>query len=86
MSSMRMIFFILGCIFGKSLFAQVAINETTVSDAVTFYIGAQRIPNIAFGGFLMPRVTEAQQASIPVSTTSDRDDGLMVYVSETMLI
>ncbi|MAY21815.1 MAG: hypothetical protein CMC74_03455 [Flavobacteriaceae bacterium] len=79
-----MIFFILGCIFGKSLFAQVAINETTVSDAVTFYIGAQRIPNIAFGGFLMPRVTEAQQASIPVSTTSDRDDGLMVYVSDPM--
>lgn len=60
--------------------AQVAINETTPSNAAALYLEAQKFPSTNFGGFLMPVVTEAQQALIPVSSN---DDGLMVYVSDT---
>ncbi|HET8887085.1 MAG TPA: hypothetical protein VFM70_12120 [Salinimicrobium sp.] len=63
-------------------FAQVAVNTTEPSPASVLHLEAQQYASINYGGFLMPVVTEAQQAAIPVSTTDDRDDGLMVYVSD----
>lgn len=71
------IFFICQFILG-----QVAINETNPATSTALYLEAQKIPSMSFGGFLMPVVTEAQQAIIPVSTTDHRDDGLMVFVSD----
>ncbi len=68
-------------VFAK-LNAQVSINSTGSVSAAALYIEAQRIPTTNFGGFLMPVVTEAQQALIPVSTIDASDDGLMVYVSD----
>ena len=62
--------------------SQVGINTTSFSDAVVLFMEAQKIPTSNYGGFFMPVVTEAQQASIPVSTTTQADDGLMVYVSD----
>jgi len=62
--------------------AQVAINSTSSISAAALYIEAERIPTLKYGGFLMPVVTEAQQALIPVSTIDSSDDGLMVYVSD----
>jgi len=62
--------------------AQVVINSTISVSSAALYIEAERISTIKYGGFLMPVVTEAQQALIPVSTIDTRDDGLMVYVSD----
>ncbi|MCB0456325.1 MAG: hypothetical protein KDC91_01160 [Flavobacteriaceae bacterium] len=62
-------------------FSQVGIGTTTVSNAAALTVEAQN-PSGGFGGFLMPIVTEAQQASIPVSTIDYSDDGLLVYVSD----
>ena len=62
--------------------AQVVINSTSTVSSVALYIEAERIPTIKYGGFLMPVVTESQQALIPVSITDSSDDGLMVYVSD----
>lgn len=62
--------------------AQVTINGTSSVSSAALYIEAERIPTIKYGGFLMPVVTEAQQALIPVSTIDSSDDGLMVYVSD----
>jgi len=66
----------------SSLNAQVGINTTTLNSAAALHLEAQKIPFTSFGGFLMPIVTEAQQALIPVSTSDNRDDGLMVFVSD----
>ncbi len=66
----------------KFLVAQVAINDLNPSSAAALYLEAQKVPTTNFGGFLMPIVTEIQQASIPVSTVDNRDDGLMVFVSD----
>lgn len=62
--------------------SQVAINETSPSSAAALYLEAQKIPTTNFGGFLMPKVTEVQQALIPVSIIDNSDDGLMVFVSD----
>ncbi len=62
--------------------AQVSVNTTNVPSAATLYLEAQKYSTSNFGGFLMPVVTETQQASIPVSTVDNRDDGLMVFVSD----
>jgi len=78
----RKYIFIVFLILTFSSVAQVGINTLTVSDAAALQVNAQRIPTINYGGFLMPVVTEAQQASIPVSTSNNSDDGLMVYVSD----
>jgi len=61
---------------------QVAINSSSPSTAAALQIDAQKLPTTNFGGFLMPIVTEAQQALIPVSTIDTSDDGLMVFVSD----
>ncbi len=68
--------------FNITLFAQVAVNSTVVPSSAVLYLEAQKYPTTNFGGFLMPVVTEIQQASIPVSIVDDRDDGLMVFVSD----
>lgn len=60
--------------------SQVAIGETS-SDSRALAVAAQNL-NGDFGGFLMPVVTEAQQALIDVSTSNNADDGMMVYVSD----
>ncbi len=66
------------------IFGQVAINEKNPPSSAALYMEAQKIPSMNFGGFLMPVLTEAQQAVIPVSTVDYRDDGLMVFVSDTV--
>lgn len=74
--------FILFYILTSNSMGQVAINETSPSTAAALYLEAQKIPTTNYGGFLMPIVTEAQQALIPVSTIDSSDDGLMVFVSD----
>ena len=69
-------------LIGISGFSQVSINELNPPTSAAFYLKAQKFPTTNFGGFLMPVVSEAQQATIPVSTSDNRDDGLMVFVSD----
>ncbi|WP_374959720.1 hypothetical protein [Gilvibacter sp.] len=61
---------------------QVAIGTLSPSSAAVLHLEALNLKTLNYGGFLMPVVTEAQQASIPVSTADASDDGLMVYVSD----
>ncbi len=75
-------FYIIALFFISEINAQIGINTTTVNSAAVLHLEAQKIPFVTYGGFLMPVVTEAQQALIPVSTSDDRDDGLMVFVSD----
>ncbi len=63
--------------------AQVIIGDTSTSLATVLDVNAQNSSG-GFGGFLMPVVTEAQQALIPVSMSDNSDDGLMVYVSDPL--
>jgi len=79
----KLILFILIISFGKTI-SQVAINKTSTSSKVALYLEAQKIPTTNFGGFKMPTVTETQQALIPVSTIDSSDDGLMVYVNDSV--
>ncbi len=62
--------------------SQVSINEPSPSAATVLYLEAQNLNTTTFGGFLMPIVTETQQASIPVSIINNSDDGLMIFVSD----
>lgn len=62
--------------------SQVSVNEPSPSSSAVLYLEAQNAATTIVGGFLMPIVTEAEQAFIPVSTTDNSDDGLMVYVSD----
>lgn len=82
MVSKKHISFLFFFIITYNITCQVAINETSPSSAAALYLEAQKIPTTNFGGFLMPIVTETQQALIPVSTIDNSDDGLMVYVSD----
>ncbi len=79
---MKKLFLVFILVIFQAAFAQVAVNETNPSSAAALYLEAQKVPTTNFGGFLMPVVTETQQASIPVSTIDNRDDGLMVFVSD----
>lgn len=72
--------FLLFVFIGISANAQVGINTVDIGNSAALYLEAQGFPTTNFGGFLMPVVTEAQQDLIPVSTSTLRDDGLMVYV------
>ena len=76
---MKKIVFIFSLISTFS-FAQVAIGTTTPSSAAVLHLSAQNFTTTNRGGFLMPVVTEVQQALIPVVAS---DDGLMVFVSDT---
>tara|TARA_R110000787_G_scaffold108621_2_gene217038 strand:- start:21573 stop:22502 length:930 start_codon:yes stop_codon:yes gene_type:complete len=69
-------------IVSVNLNSQVSINEPSPSTATVLYLEAQNLPTASFGGFLMPIVTETQQALIPVSIINNSDDGLMVFVSD----
>jgi hypothetical protein len=72
----------LSLLFGLNAFGQVAIGTTVPNTAAVLHLESQNLKTLNYGGFLMPVVTEAQQASIPVSTADASDDGLMVYVSD----
>ncbi len=62
--------------------AQVGINTRTPSTAASLHLEALNVTTMDYGGFKMPVVTEAQQASIPVASTNNDDDGLMVFVND----
>ena len=61
-------------------FAQVGIGITTPSSAAVLHLETANLPTTKVGGFIMPVVTEAEQALIPKTAT---DDGLMVFVSDS---
>ncbi len=65
-----------------SVLSQIGVGTTTPSNAAALHVEASQSNSIGVGGFLMPVVTEAEQALIPVSTSDDRDDGMMVFVSD----
>ena len=81
---MRVFFSLVMVSFSLSLNAQVGIGTTAPSSAAVLYLEALNPVTTNYGGFLMPVVTEAQQAVIPVSTSDNTDDGLMVYVSDSI--
>ncbi|MGB0975324.1 MAG: hypothetical protein ACPGU9_10070, partial [Flavobacteriaceae bacterium] len=62
--------------------AQVGIGTTTPSSAAVLHLETANYSTAKVGGFIMPVVTEAEQAAIPVETSTTRDDGLMVFVSD----
>ncbi len=80
--SMKKFFPIVFFIFFVPMNAQVGINTTTVSSAAVLHLEAENVHTTQIGGFLMPVVTESEQSNIPVSTLDNRDDGLMVFVSD----
>jgi len=77
---MKKIIFILLFVASFS-FAQVGIGTTTPSSAAVLHLEAANLPTTKVGGFIMPVVTEAEQAMIPKIAT---DDGLMVFVSDSV--
>lgn len=79
---MRNIICILMIVLTNSAVAQVAIGTTTSSSAAVLHLQTASHTTTDVGGFIMPVVTEAEQAAIPVDLTTMRDDGLMVFVSD----
>jgi hypothetical protein len=79
---MRNIIFMLLAITSVS-FAQVGIGTTTPSSAAVLHLETANYTTTKVGGFIMPVVTEAEQAAIPVDVSTTRDDGLMVFVSDS---
>jgi len=80
MNKMRYIMCVTVFLFSIKLTAQVGVRTTTPNSAAVLHLEAANYNNAKIGGFLMPIVTEAEQASIPVGVS---DDGLMVFVSDT---
>lgn len=78
---MKKIVFILLAITSFS-YAQVGIGTTTPSSAAVLHLETANYDTTKVGGFIMPVVTEAEQAAIPVDVSTTRDDGLMVFVSD----
>ncbi|WNM20337.1 hypothetical protein [Flavobacterium capsici] len=64
-------------VFVVTINAQVGINTSTPSSNSVLELNSQ-FSNGNYGGFMPPRITEAQRNSIPVTTA---DDGLIAYVS-----
>jgi len=62
-----------------ALNAQVGVRTTTPSSAAVLHLEAANYITTKVGGFIMPVVTEVEQALIPVNAT---DDGMMVFVSD----
>ncbi len=60
-------------------FSQVSMGGTTPSSAAVLHIQTSNFSTTNRGGFIMPVVTEAQQALIPVTAV---DDGMQVFVSD----
>lgn len=63
-------------------FSQVGIGTTSPSSAAVLHLETANLTTTKVGGFIMPVVTEAEQAAIPVDVATTRDDGLMVFVSD----
>ena len=72
--------YILLSLFIDNVFSQVSIGTTNPSSAAVLHLKTAGFGLSKVGGFLLPVVTEAQQALIPVD---ESDDGLMVYVKDT---
>lgn len=67
-------------LFVELAFSQVGIGTTSPSSAAVLYLKTANVGAIKAGGFLLPVVTEAQQALIPLK---ESDDGLIVFVKDT---
>ncbi len=81
---MRNIVFILLIITSVS-FAQVGVRTVTPSSAAVLHLEAANYNSTKVGGFIMPIVTQAEEDAIPVDTSTLRDDGLMVFVSDASI-
>ena len=68
-------------LFVNNIFSQVSIGTTSPSSAAVLHLKTSNFGKIKVGGFLLPVVTEVQQALIPVN---DSDDGLIVFVKDTV--
>ena len=79
MNSMKKSISILFLLMFFSVKAQVGIRTVDPSSAAVLHLEAANYNSAKVGGFLMPIVTEAEQALIPVAAA---DDGLMVFVSD----
>jgi len=66
-------------LFSMFSFSQVGIGTVAPSSAAVLHLKTANIGIVKVGGFLLPVVTEVQQALIPVKTS---DDGLMVFVKD----
>lgn len=73
----KIVFILLG--FISVSYAQVGVGTTTPSSAAVLHLETANYDTTKVGGFIMPVVTEAEQALIPVAAA---DDGMMVFVSD----
>ena len=76
---MRNIFIIISLITFNFSFSQVIVGDTNTPTAAALHVSTSNFATTNRGGFLMPVVTVAEQALIPVTAT---DDGMMVFVSD----
>lgn len=77
---MKNIFFILAILLSTfTTIGQVIVGDTNTPTAAALHVSTANFATTNRGGFLMPVVTEAEQALIPVAAT---DDGMMVFVSD----
>ncbi|MCB0456324.1 MAG: hypothetical protein R2776_07475 [Flavobacteriaceae bacterium] len=75
MKRIALFFYIFFTVYG---FSQVGINTITPSEASVLEVKSSS-NNIDFGGFMPPKVSQAERDAIPVSAS---DDGLMIYLIE----
>ncbi len=73
----KIVFILLG--FISVSYAQMGVGTTTPSSAAVLHLETANYDTTKVGGFIMPVVTEAEQALIPVAAA---DDGMMVFVSD----
>lgn len=81
---MKNIVFILLAMTSVS-FAQLGIGTTVPSSAAVLHLETAKYTTTKVGGFIMPVVTQSEQNAIPVDLTTTRDDGLMVFVSDSSI-
>ena len=70
---------VIGMFFSVFSFSQVGMGTVVPSSAAVLHLKTANIGTVKFGGFLLPIVTEVQQALIPVTAS---DDGLLVFVKD----
>jgi hypothetical protein len=75
----KVICIVLLSLFTGNVFSQVGIGTTNPSSAAVLHLKTSNLGAVKIGGFLLPVVTEVQQALIPVKSS---DDGLMVFVKD----
>ena len=78
---MKLILILFFLSFSSLVISQVAIGTDVLNNAAALHLETAKYNVLKVGGFLMPVVSEPEQASIPVSAT---DDGLMVFVSDSV--